>query len=99
MKLEQTQWSAVGYHFDLSVVSGFGRYDITENTWLADGLGWDGVYNAYVSFHDGRLAAAPINVSDLVTQPAQAADVPEPASVLLSALGLLALGAARRRRK
>ena len=88
------------YYFDLGVVTSFGRYDIVQNLWLNDGLNRNGSNFAYVTFFDGALEANPANITDLVTRVAQApADVPEPASMMLSALGLLALGAARRRKK
>ena len=91
---------AVNYHFDLGVVSSFGRYDIAQNLWLSDGENRSGNNIAYISFFNGQLEANTANISDLVTSVApQSADVPEPATAMLSALGLLALGAVRRRKK
>lgn len=90
------------YHFDLSVVSSFGRYDILQNTWLNDGINNNQSKFAYITFNINNMSleANPANTSDLVTRVAPASgNVPEPATAMLSALGLLALGAARRRKR
>lgn len=89
-----------GYHFELDRVSDFGRYNIAANTWLHDAAGWSQTNFAYVSFDGGALSVNTFNASNVLTSVAQApADVPEPASVTLTALGLLALRAARRSKK
>jgi hypothetical protein len=88
------------YHFDLSVLSDFGRYQIAQNQWLHDGAGWGQSNFAYASFYNGGLSVNTTNASNVVTQAAAPAnDVPEPAPMALLGLGLLAIGAARRARK
>ncbi len=89
---------AVGYHFELPIVSDFGRYNIAQNLWLHDASGWGQSNFAYVSFNGGSLSVNTTNASNVVTTSA-AAEVPEPAPVALFALGLLAIGAARRSKK
>ncbi|SFC70396.1 PEP-CTERM sorting domain-containing protein [Massilia yuzhufengensis] len=93
---------SVNYHFTLADVTNFGRYDIALNTWLNEALNNNQKAIAWVTFMDGRLEASTLTVSNVVTRVAPAAvpaDVPEPASMALAALGLVALGATRRRKK
>lgn len=85
--------------YDLAAVYDFGRYDIAGNTWLHDAAGWGQQNFAYVSFNMGDASVNTTNASNVVTVANGASEVPEPTSLLLSALGLFALGAARRKKK
>ena len=91
---------AVNYHFGLDIVSDFGRYDIVQNLWHHDAAGWGRTNFAYVSFNGGSSSVNTDNASNVITNVTRApAQVPEPAPIALFALGLVAIGAARRSKK
>lgn len=98
-ELSAFRFDVLELHYDLAAVFDFGRYDIAGNTWLHDATGWGRDNFAYVSFNGGGESVNPTNASNVVTVVDQASEVPEPASLVLSALGLFALGAARRKKK
>lgn len=84
-----------GWTLTLADLVGFGSYTIATNTWNADGVSWNGYpNNAYFTWNNRNNS---VNSSWATVTTQAAAAVPEPGAWAMMGLGLLVLGARRRK--
>jgi hypothetical protein len=73
----------------------FGDFIITSDTWVANGIDWHGVNNAYFTWQDQRNSWNTSWIDGVSTTITSAPSVPEPSTLAIFALGMIGLASRR----